>query len=94
MNSPGADRATRRRWADLSPAERRVVAGAAAVQVSLAATAWWDLTHRPAEQVRGPKAVWAAVIAVNFAGPLAYFRWGRLRPGCQGPVERGPSAPE
>lgn len=91
MSSPGADRATRRRWADLSPAERRVVTGAAVVQGALATTAWCDLAHRQADQVRGPKAVWAAVIAVNFAGPLAYFRWGRLRPG---PTERGPSAPE
>ncbi|MEV4603628.1 PLD nuclease N-terminal domain-containing protein [Amycolatopsis sp. NPDC049253] len=77
MNSPGCDRACGREWAELSSAQRRVVAGAAVVQATLAATAWWDLAHRPADQVRGPKAVWAAVIAVNFAGPLAYFGWGR-----------------
>ncbi|MEV0071012.1 MULTISPECIES: PLD nuclease N-terminal domain-containing protein [unclassified Amycolatopsis] len=78
MNSPRADRARGRKWADLSATERQVVAGAAVVQATLAATAWWDLAHRPADQVRGPKALWAAVIAVNFAGPLAYFGWGRL----------------
>ncbi|WP_239155436.1 PLD nuclease N-terminal domain-containing protein [Amycolatopsis sp. FDAARGOS 1241] len=64
------------------------------IQIALTATAWWDLAHRRADQVRGPKTVWAVIIVVNFAGPLAYFRWGRLRSGCQGPVERGPSAPE
>ncbi|QRP49432.1 PLDc N-terminal domain-containing protein [Amycolatopsis sp. FDAARGOS 1241] len=79
MNPRGAARTGRRRWADLSPVERLVVAGAAAVQLALAAMAWWDLAHRQADQVRGPKALWAAMIAVNFAGPLAYFRWGRLR---------------
>jgi len=30
--------------------------------------------------VNGPKPLWAAAIAVNFVGPLAYLRWGR-RPG-------------
>jgi hypothetical protein len=51
----------------------------AAVQLSLAATAWTDLIRRPARRVNGPKTVWALVIAVNFVGPLAYFRWGRRR---------------
>lgn len=50
------------------------------VQLSLAATAWADLATRPAAQVNGRKPVWAVVIAVNFVGPLAWFRWGR-RPG-------------
>ncbi|MFI5614234.1 hypothetical protein [Amycolatopsis sp. NPDC051903] len=76
-----AGRTGRRRWADLSPGEQRVVKGAAAVQLALAATAWCDLAHRPADQVRGPKPLWAAVIAVNFAGPLTYFACGRLPAG-------------
>ena len=33
----------------------------------------------PAEQVRGPKAAWALGIAVNVAGPIAYFAVGRIR---------------
>jgi hypothetical protein len=39
-----------------------------------------DLKRRPADQVRGPKWLWAvAVFLVNSAGalPLAYFRYGR-----------------
>ena len=31
------------------------------------------------DQVNGRKALWAAIIAVNFVGPLSYFRWGRRR---------------
>jgi hypothetical protein len=36
-----------------------------------------DLARRPPASVNGRKDVWAAAIAVNFVGPLAYFAWGR-----------------
>lgn len=69
-----------RNLSDLSPARRRTILAAAAVQVLLAAIAWWDLARRPEDRVNGPKSAWAVAIAVNFAGPLAYFRWGRTIP--------------
>ena len=69
----------RKRWSDLSDREKTTVLVLASVQMSLAATAWIDLARRPAAQVRGPKAAWALGIAVNFAGPIAYFAFGRLR---------------
>ncbi|WP_134661427.1 MULTISPECIES: PLDc N-terminal domain-containing protein [unclassified Amycolatopsis] len=69
-----------RKFSDLSPAQRRTVLAAAAVQVLLAAAAWRDLAKRPEDGVNGPKSAWAVAIAVNFAGPLAYFRWGRAVP--------------
>jgi hypothetical protein len=47
--------------------------------LSLAATAWVDLARRPRDQVNGPKGAWAAVIAVNFVGPISYFAFGRRR---------------
>ena len=47
------------------------------VQVSLAVSAWADLARRPAEQINGPRTRWAAVIAVNFIGPILYFLRGR-----------------
>jgi hypothetical protein len=50
---------------------------AAAVQLSLAATAWADLATRTRAEVNGSRTMWAAVIAVNVVGPLAWFRWGR-----------------
>ncbi|WP_235508152.1 PLDc N-terminal domain-containing protein [Agromyces sp. Soil535] len=52
---------------------------AASVQLSLAVTAWVNLAKRPAAEVKGPKALWAAIIAVNFIGPLSYFAFGRRR---------------
>ena len=45
----------------------------------MAATAWADLARRPAGQVRGPRWRRALLVAVNFAGPIVYVRWGRVR---------------
>lgn len=66
-----------RRWDELSWPARVAVMLATSVQVSLAVSAWADLARRPAEEVRGAKLAWALAIAVNFVGPVAYFRWGR-----------------
>jgi hypothetical protein len=66
-------------WAELSPGQRTAVLVVGSIQLSLAATAWTDLARRPAWKVNGRKGVWAAVIAINWIGPLAYFRWGRRR---------------
>jgi len=38
---------------------------------------WADLATRPAARVNGRKDVWAAIIGVNFVGPIAYFARGR-----------------
>lgn len=64
-------------WNDLTHRQKAALVTAACVQISLAATAWVDLARRPRDQVRGPKPAWAAAIAVNFVGPLAYFAVGR-----------------
>jgi hypothetical protein len=69
----------RRRWRELSPREQTAVLTLASVQLSLAATAWADLARRPAVDVNGSKLRWALLIAINFVGPVAYFRWGRRR---------------
>jgi hypothetical protein len=71
----------RRRWADLSPRQQTAVFVAAAIQLSLAVTAWADLATRTPAEVNGSRTTWAAVIAVNVAGPLAWFRWGRRARG-------------
>ena len=68
---------TKKKWSELSPARKTLILSLASVQLSLAATAWADLATRPAEHINGSKAKWAAIIAINFFGPLAYFRWGR-----------------
>jgi hypothetical protein len=66
-----------RRWSDLTRGQRTVVLAAGSLQVALALTAWTDLARRPATQVNGSKARWAAIIAVNVIGPISYLRWGR-----------------
>lgn len=69
-----------KRWSDLSPASRRFVVLASAVEGALKVAALVDLTRRPAERVRGPKWAWgAAIVLVNSLGavPLAYFLRGR-----------------
>jgi hypothetical protein len=68
-----------RRWEDFTPRQQAALLTLASLQLSLAATAWADLASRPADRVNGPKPLWAAVIAVNFVGPVAYFLKGRRR---------------
>ena len=69
----------RKRWADLTPTQRAGIIALATVQVSLATRAWWQLARTPGDRVNGPKPLWVPVIAVNFIGPLVWFRWGRRR---------------
>ncbi|MET8764040.1 PLDc N-terminal domain-containing protein [Lentzea sp. NPDC004782] len=66
-----------KRWNDLTEAQRRTLLTMGVVQVVMAGAAWTDLALRPREFVRGRKLWWALAILVNFAGPLAYFHWGR-----------------
>lgn len=66
-----------RKWSELDDRQRAALLVMGSVQVSLAVAAWADLASRPASQVNGDKRRWAAIIAVNFIGPLSYFRWGR-----------------
>lgn len=69
---------TAHNWSDLTPKQQTAVLALGSVQLSLAATAWTDLARTPSSQVNGSKLRWALIIAINFFGPLAYFRWGRL----------------
>jgi hypothetical protein len=69
----------RRRWRDLTPSRKAVTVLAVIIQLALAGVAWADLARRPATEVNGPKWRWAVVIAINFIGPITYFRWGRIR---------------
>ncbi len=67
----------KKKWSDLTSGQQAAIVVAGCVQVSLAAAAWADLARRPAEEVAGSKGKWAAIIAINFIGPLAYFARGR-----------------
>ena len=72
-------RGARGKWSELSPRQQTAVLVLGSIQLSLAATAWVDLARRPAAQVNGRKVIWALVIAINWIGPLSYFRWGHRR---------------
>jgi hypothetical protein len=72
--------ATRRQWSDLSQGTRRLLIVAAVAEGILKLAALIDIRRRPASQIRGPKWVWATVVAlVSSAGvvPISYFVFGR-----------------
>ena len=78
--------AARRQWSDLSQRTRRLLTTAAVAEGILKLAALVDLKRRPASQVRGPKWVWATVMAVvGSAGvlPVSYFLFGRRQPRSQ-----------
>lgn len=67
----------KKKWADLTGPQRAGLLTLISLQLSLAATAWADLASRPASRVRGPRGRWAAIIGINFIGPILYFTRGR-----------------
>jgi hypothetical protein len=70
----------RRQWNELSPRTRRVLIAAAVAEGILKLAALIDIKRRPASEIRGPKWIWAAVVAVvSSAGvvPISYFVFGR-----------------
>jgi hypothetical protein len=75
--------AERKQWSDVSERTRRLIIVGAVGDGIMKAVALIDIRRRPASQIRGPKWVWAALIAVvNSAGilPVSYFLLGRRRP--------------
>ncbi len=70
---------TKVRWHDLTSEQKTAVVVAASIELTMAVTAWVNLARRPSDQVRGPKALWAGIIAINGVGPIAYFIAGRRR---------------
>jgi hypothetical protein len=67
------------RWAQLSERQRTLLVGAAAAELTLKIAALVDIARRPADQIRGPKMLWRAAMAINLLGPLSYFLIGRKR---------------
>ncbi|MEE2056094.1 hypothetical protein [Rhodococcus artemisiae] len=75
--APADATCAKKKFADMPPWQRALVLVLASIQLSLAASAWADLATRPAEKVNGNRLEWALIIAVNFVGPISYFRKGR-----------------
>lgn len=70
-------RKKKKSWKELPPLARIGTLAVAAVQLSLLVAAQRDISRRPAEQIRGSKAVWRMVTLINFIGPGSYFAFGR-----------------
>lgn len=68
----------KRSWSQLSSGQQTAVLILASIEISLTATAVVDLIRRPAEQVHGRKALWAAGLLVQPVGPIAYL-WTHRR---------------
>ena len=78
--------ATRKQWSDLSPRTRRLLTVTAVIEGILKLAALIDIKRRPASQIRGPRWLWAMVVAVvSSAGvvPISYFVFGRRPPRSQ-----------
>ena len=69
-----------RQWSDLDERTRKLIISVAVVEGILKLAALIDIKRRPANQIRGPKWLWASVVAVvSSAGvlPISYFIFGR-----------------
>jgi hypothetical protein len=76
----------KRTWSDLDENTRKLIITVAVAEGILKVAALIDIKRRPAGQIRGPKWLWAPVVAVvNSAGvvPISYFVFGRRRPPSQ-----------
>jgi hypothetical protein len=70
----------KKKWNELSPRARRFIIIGASFEGVLKVAALIDLVRRPAAQIRGTKARWAAaLVLINSVGavPIAYFLRGR-----------------
>jgi hypothetical protein len=68
-----------KRWEDLSAGQKAAILLTGTIQVGLLLAALTDIYRRPAGEIRGSKALWAATSFVNFIGPVSYFLFGRRR---------------
>ncbi|WP_106814273.1 PLDc N-terminal domain-containing protein [Microbacterium timonense] len=64
---------------ELSPTAKTGLGLLGIVQAVFAFLAFWDLAHRDADEVRGPKVAWVPAILVNWIGPASYFLFGIRR---------------
>ena len=80
MLYPRSIRLNRKRWAELTGAQRVGVIIMGFIQLLLLGAALWNIRQRPAAEINGSKKLWTAVVFINWIGPLAYFLFGRSKP--------------
>lgn len=69
--------ARRKRWSELSPAARTAIVIGAGAELIVTAIALHDLVGRPADRVRGSKALWFLGCFVQPIGAPLYLAVGR-----------------
>jgi hypothetical protein len=69
---------SKKKLTEYSPAQRVWIAVLLAFSLGLVAASERDIQRRPADQVRGNKALWR-LVCLNALGAASYFRWGRRR---------------
>lgn len=70
----------KQKWYALTPTQRKLLVVGSFIDTAAKTAALVDLARRPADDVRGPKWLWATALpVVNSAGalPAAYFLLGR-----------------
>jgi hypothetical protein len=67
----------KKQWSDLTSAQRKTAIVGGALELVLTVFATRDLRRRPADQIRGAKALWTLSFAVQPVGPIAYLLVGR-----------------
>ncbi len=69
----------KKRWDDLSGAQKGAIVLSGVVQLGLLVAALVDIYRRPAGEIRGGNWLWAAAVFINYVGPISYFLFGRKR---------------
>jgi hypothetical protein len=69
----------KRHWKDMPAGRKRRMPIVGLVGMVLSSVALWDLSHRPASQVKGKKWVWAIASCMQPVGPVIYLLFGRKR---------------
>ena len=67
----------RKRWEDMSDAERAGNILIASVDFALVLWALVDLWHRPAAAINGRKRIWVLTSLIQPFGPIIYLLFGR-----------------
>ncbi|HET7514947.1 MAG TPA: PLDc N-terminal domain-containing protein [Gaiella sp.] len=68
---------SRKTWSGLSPRSRAAIVALGFAEVVVTGVALRDLVRRPADLVRGPKALWAPILFVQPVGSPLYLLAGR-----------------
>ena len=83
----------KKRWSDLTSGQQVAITVLAVLDIGLLGAVLWDLAHRKADEVRGPRAMWAALAFIDVIGPIAYFTIGRKGGCCSCCAEKTEDSP-